>query len=196
MNKDNLNISFEAMALSELRETTSDVHEVYVILTNIDNLNDNKGFVFGTDPYTHISVAFEDFDKLGPNNALFTYKVGSGVSLDKLEELEGAPYSLYKVLVDSDTKQKIKCRLEELEKLSEEPSNELLKTFSSYLDNELGSCKEVSELLASNFISKIFTESGVPLVKDSSNATIKPYSFVKSKLLHFVRRGFIKLTNE
>lgn len=169
-------------------------HAVYILLTDTKTQFSRLSKLVTRDPYNHVSISFDRNFKEIYTYALQTAKNGirGGVKKESRRILKGAQYALYKINVTNEVYEKIKTQVKYFTKHITDTSYNHLALLNTIFQKEIFKSRDKMQMICSQFIAVIFESAGVQLLKDRAASTIKPYEFVKSKLLKFVEEGIIR----
>lgn len=188
-------LTLEAKSLLQDSQDADGATAVYILLTDTKSAFQRVAKVLTGNPYNHVSIAFDEGLK-----ELFSYNIytkengfGGGFMRETPEDLKGATYSLYKVMVDHEIKEKMKNTVYSLMDKKNTTRYNILGLVNALTNIELFKDEDTDKMICSQFVSNVFEWSGVRLFKDKTGSRVKPYDFVKSKLVTFVKRGKIKV---
>lgn len=182
--------ALEAAELLALSKKASMENPVYVLLTDTGTGFSKVSKAVTGDPYNHVSLALDSDLEYVYTYALKTDTNGSkgGLKRESKEMLKGARYSLYEMSLTKDMYVRLVDRLDHLEKNVSETGYNHWGLVNTLLGKEVfKSAAEV--MICSQFLASVMADVGVEFFKGRAHSTIKPYEFVKSKLLKHVRRG-------
>ena len=179
-------LSLEALSVHDAEKY------VYVLLTDTKTLFSKVAKHITGDPYNHVSLMLDyDFDNMYTFNIKNGLNRSGGFMREDRLDLKGSRYSLYRVAVDTDTHARIKTRVADY-----------LRDVRTTTYNHLGIINAIAgrgvfkdsdkSMICSQFVASLLDEVGVSLFKDRAFSTLRPYEFVRSKLLKFVERGTIR----
>ena len=190
-------LSREGLTLESLTEDVSipddDKRYVYVILTDTKTQFSKVSRLITGDPYNHISIALDD-----TLTYAFTFSITNGLNKsggfmreDLKKEMAGSRYSMYRVTVTPQMYLKIENRLNDYFKKVSETSYNLFGLVNAITQKGIFKDQD-GQMICSQFVAALLSEIGVNVFKNRILSTVRPYEFVRSKLLTFVRRGTIK----
>lgn len=185
--------TMEAKVLEELRETSLDRKDMYILLTDTKTFFSRVSKMVTKDPYNHVSVMFDpNFEEIY-TYALKTAKNGfkGGIKREYVEDLDGANYSLYKVSVTKDMYELVKKHVIELESRHDDTSYNHLALINTIFKRDVFNSAEDEAMICSQFVYEVLKLGGIQLFKGRSATSLRPYEFVRSKLLQFVKRGLV-----
>lgn len=165
---------------------------VYVVLTNTGTTFSKLSKMITKDPYNHVSISLDE-----DMSDMFTFALfnengySGGFKREVKSKLRGAKYSMYAIELTSDIKQRIVNHIRDLEN-NVDKTRYGHKSLVNILFNKKVFDTGRDELICSHFVATIFEDVGIKLFKNKELSMLKPYEFVKSKLLKFVRRGVIR----
>ena len=166
--------------------------KVYVVLTNTGTAFSKISKAITGDPYNHISISIDE-----DMTDMFTFSLfnkngySGGFKRETRKGLRGSKYSLYSIGIPTELKERIVDHMKELES-GISNTRYGYKSLVNIVFNSKVFDTEENELICSHFVASVFDEVGINLFKNKDISMIKPYEFVKSKLLKFERRGVIK----
>jgi TusA-related sulfurtransferase len=187
-------LSMEGMSIINTLEKMDAGSELYVLLTDTPTVFSKISKAVTGDPYNHVSLAFDRELENVFTYALKTLDNGfkGGFKREDRKVLRGSRYSLYSVTLPSDTIRKVKSRVIDIEKKKLETSYNHFGLINAVLGRELFRAEATESMICSHFVAAIFEDAGIQLFKNKASAVIRPYDFVKSKLLKHVERGTIR----
>jgi hypothetical protein len=142
------------------------------------------------DPYNHVSLALDSDLEYVYTYALVTTANGrkGGLKRESVDMLKGARYSLYEMSLTQDMYRKLIARLNHLEDNVSQTGYNHWGLINTLLGKEIfASAAEV--MICSQFLASVMADVGVEFFKGRARSTLKPYDFVRSKLLRHLRRG-------
>lgn len=182
--------ALEAAELLALSKKASSENPVYVLLTDTGTGFSKVSKMVTGDPYNHVSLALDSDLEYVYTYSLSTTNNGSkgGLMRESKELLKGSRYSLYEMSLTKEMYVKLVDRLNNLEKNVSKTGYNHWGLVNALLGKEVfKSAAEV--MICSQFIASVMADVGVVFFKGQAHSTIKPYDFVRSKLLKHVRRG-------
>lgn len=187
------NLSLEGKSLLQ-DATDDDGVAIYVLLTDTKSLFQKVAKKVTKQPYNHVSLAFDDEFKDLYSYSLWTPENGfqGGMVKEDKSDLIGSLYSLYIIKVDHEIHKRMKRTVDSLLKTKDTTSYNAKGLVNALLGREIFKDEDKTKMICSQFVANVFEDSEISLLKDKKGSLIKPYDFVKSKLLKFVRRGVIK----
>lgn len=163
----------------------------YILLTDTGTLFSSLSKRITKNPYNHASIALDE-----GLEELYTYSLGGGVSKlvggiekESISELKGARYSLYELAVTTDVYNKVRDKIQAMYSEPVGSSYNHLGLINAVFQKEVFQSDLASKMFCSQFVVEVLSASGVELFKNRASSTVRPYDFVKSRLLKFVRRG-------
>jgi len=172
--------------------TVDTTKSVYILLTDTKTTFSKVSKMITGDPYNHISIMLNyDFDNI------FTFSIRNGLNKsggflrEDRQDLRGSRYSLYKMSVTDDVYLSIRNRIDNYFKNVNETTYNHFGIINAVLKQGVFKDEDKS-MICSQFVATVLRESGIELFKNRPLSTVRPYEFVKSKLLKFVERGTIK----
>lgn len=183
-------VALEAAELLSLAKQARGENPVYIVLTDTGTGFSKISKKITGDPYNHVSLA------LDPDmEYLYTYALTTttnarrgGLKRETRAELKGARYSLYEMNLTKPMYQKLVRNISDLEDRVESTRYNHWGLVNTLLGKEVfASGAEV--MICSQFVASVMADVDVELFKGRGHSTLKPYEFVKSKLLKHVRRG-------
>lgn len=177
--------SLEAIASTQTEEAS-----LYIVLTDTNSRFSKISKRLTKQPYNHASISFDE-----SLETLYTYALVNrsglkgGIKKESLEDLEGARYSMYELPVTQDVWDEVRAKVRSMEENPVGTSYNHLALLNFLFNRELFSSDSSSKMFCSQFVIEVLGEVGIELFTNRSSTTVKPYDFVKSKLLRFVRRG-------
>lgn len=182
-------LSFEGMALNDQQET---IVPVYILLTDTKTRFSRISRLVTKDPYNHVSLSLtEDFQELYTYALVSVNGMKGGLKLETREMLKGANYSLYRLDVTESIHAKLVDLLEDVEQRINQTRYNHLALINLIFKRNIFDSGEDSKMVCSQFVTEILKAAGVELFNNRHSSTIRPYEFVKSKLLKHVKRGKI-----
>lgn len=178
------------VALEDIASNQTEPKHIYILLTDTQTRFSRISKALTHQPYNHASIAFDE-----SLEALYTYALVNrngwkgGLKKESSDSLKGARFSLYQLPVTQDIWDQVKGKVETMEENVVGTSYNHLALLNFVFDRELFKNNNTSKLFCSQFIVNVLSEAGVGLFHNRDSASIKPYDFVRSKLLRFVRRG-------
>lgn len=187
-------VDAEGLALENLALRANEAQlKVYVLLTDTGTTFSKISKAITGDPYNHVSIMFDyDFDHIYTFSMSNGLKRGGGFMKEDRKDLNGARYSLYSMDVTPDIYDKMRRRVDNYFQNISQTTYNHFGLINAILNKGIFK-DEDGVMICSQFVASIIEESGVKLFKDRLLSTIRPYEFVKSKLLKYVERGTIKL---
>lgn len=165
---------------------------VYILLTDTKTTFSKVAAMITGDPYNHVSMMLDyDFDNV------YTFSIKNGLNRsggfmkEDRKDLNGSRYSLYKLNVTDEVYSKIQKRVDDYLRNVTTTSYNHFGIINAILKKGIFS-EEQNIMICSQFVATVLQESGIVLFKNRPLSTLRPYEFVKSKLLKFVERGTIK----
>lgn len=185
-------LSSEAIALENLKED-ADGKFIYILLTDTKSLFSKTARALTGDPYNHVSVALDD-----TLSVAYSYSITNGLNKsggfmreDLKKEMAGSRYSLYRIAVTPEMHLKLSNRLNNYFQKVTETSYNYLGLVNAFARK--GIFKDADgEMICSQFAAAVLNEIGVNFFKNKPFSTVRPYDFVRTRLMEFVRRGTIK----
>jgi hypothetical protein len=165
--------------------TSDNKYPIFVVLTDTGTAVSKVIKKFTKDPYNHVSVSFDKDLK-----TLYSYFIGSGFIEESINRLKNARFSLYVVYVTKQIYIKIKNKIKGFVKNKEKTSYNFGEMVNIIFKKEVFKKEDSMKMLCSEFVNELFKMVGINLFKRKS--FIKPYDFINSKLLRFVKRGTIR----
>ena len=188
-----LTLSQEACALEALAHQEDASYAVYILLTNTGTVFSKMAKRITKQPYNHVSVGFDStLSKFYTYHFFTTDRPLGGFHIETPEALKGAWYSLYKLYVTPEIYSQLVLKVQELEKDHKATRYNYLGLFNAIFNKELFKSENKLKAICSEFIVNLLLEVNVQILDDRSGSRVKPYDFVRSKLLKFVRRGKFK----
>lgn len=188
---DSLNtVALEAAELLKLSKRASSDNSIYVLLTDTGTGFSKVSKAITGDPYNHVSLALDSELEYVYTYALVTTDNGrrGGLKRESIDMLKGARYSLYEMSITKDMYRKLIARINDMEDNISQTGYNHWGLINTLLGKEIfASAAEV--MICSQFLASIMADVGVEFFKGRGHSTIKPYDFVRSKLLKHVRRG-------
>lgn len=187
-------LSMEGKSLLQEAESGESGLNLYVLLTDTGSRFQRVAKHITKDPYNHVSLALdEDLDEIY-TFSLYTEQNGfnGGFMRETKEELDGSKYSLYRVAVDHESHTKVKDYLRGMVSSSANTTYSLKSLVNAMFQKEIFKDARETSMICSEFVSYVLDLAGIKLFKNKKLSLIKPYDFVKLKLLKFVRRGKIR----
>ncbi len=183
-------VSTEASDLLRLSKSALADNPVYVLLTDTGTGFSKLSKAITGDPFNHVSLALDSDLEYVYTYALVTTTNGrrGGLKRESKAMLKGARYSLYEMSLTKDMYFKLVSRLNHLEDNVSQTGYNHWGLVNTLLGKEIfASTAEV--MICSQFLASVMADAGVEFFKGRAHSTIKPYDFVRSKLLKHVRRG-------
>lgn len=183
-----IGVSLEQVAREQLEDG-----KLFILLTDTNTNFSKLSKAVTGDPYNHVSLSFnETLDEI------YTYALRNenglkgGLKKENMEILRGSRYSLYELPVTQDIYDKVLVKVKEMEKGVVGTAYNHLSLINAVFRKEIFSSELGARMICSQFIVEVLKEAGVELFDNRASSTVRPYDFVKSKLLRFVRRGKIR----
>ena len=180
----------EAALSLEANMSNDDQKRLYVLLTDTGTHFSRISKLVTGDPYNHVSVSFDD-----TLETIYTYALRNangfkgGLKKENLEVLKGSRYSLYELPVTTDIYGQVVSKVKEMEEDLVGTGYNHLALINAIFKKEIFESEMGAKMICSQFVVEILKQSGVELFKNRASSTVRPYDFVRSKLLRFVRRG-------
>tara|TARA_B100000929_G_scaffold232756_2_gene189224 strand:+ start:5235 stop:5840 length:606 start_codon:yes stop_codon:yes gene_type:complete len=180
----------EAALSLEANMSNDDQKRLYVLLTDTGTRFSRISKLVTGDPYNHVSVSFDD-----TLETIYTYALRNangfkgGLKKENLEVLKGSRYSLYELPVTTDIYGQVVSKVKEMEEDLVGTGYNHLALINAIFKKEIFESEMGAKMICSQFVVEILKQSGVELFKNRASSTVRPYDFVRSKLLRFVRRG-------
>jgi DNA polymerase III alpha subunit (gram-positive type) len=181
----------EGIALESL-STDPDKKYVYVLLTDTKSMFSKVARHITGDPYNHVSVALDDTLTTG-----FTFNISNGLSRtggflreDLKKEMRGSRYSMYRVAVTPEMYLKLENRLNDYFTKVSETSYNFFGLVNAIARKGIFKDEE-GQMICSQFVASLLHEIGITIFKNRPLSAVRPYDFVKTKMLEFVKRGTI-----
>jgi len=188
--------SAEGLALLESSEPEGlPERALFILLTDTKTfVSKVSRFVTG-DPYNHISLMLsDDFDE-----GIYTFSLSNGLNglrggfmVEDRKNLQGSHYSMYRMVVTRDVYAKVQERVQSYVKSPDKTSYNHLGLFNAIFKKNIFANEDGQSSICSEFVAEVLNFSGIELFKERSRSSIRPYEFIKSKLLKFYKRGKIK----
>mgnify|MGYP001244010296 CR=1 FL=1 len=180
-----------AMALEALAEEGGGGEKLYVLLTDTNTRFSQLAKKITKNPYNHASLSFDaDLENI------YTYHLRGGegtlrggLKKESLDVLRGSRYSLYELSVTSDAYEKVMSKVKEMESSLEKTGYYHLGLINAIFNKRIFESEVGMRMFCSQFIVEVLKAADIELFKNRHSSTVRPYDFVKSKLLRFVRRG-------
>lgn len=167
---------------------------VYILLTNTNSLFQRIARRITKDPYNHVSLALD-----ADLNTIYSYSLFSkengifgGLVKETRERLLGSKYSMYTINLTENQYTLVYDKLRKLEDGSSNTSYNRLGLFNAIFNKDIFKDENDDQMICSQFVDVVLRAAGIELLNDKLGSRVKPYDFVKSRLLRFVRRGVIK----
>lgn len=167
---------------------------LYILLTDTGTTFSKISKAITGDPYNHVSIMLErDFDEVF-TFALKTALNGAtgGFKKETRSVLKGARYTLYRVAVSPEAHDRVKRKIITMAADARQTAYNHWALFNTILNKPLFETEGEQIMICSQFVGAMLVEAGVDLFKEKHLSTIKPYDFVRTKLLKFVERGTIR----
>jgi hypothetical protein len=145
-------------------------------------------------PYTHSSIAFDEkLQDLWSYN-IYTQKNGfkGGLVKESLLDFTGSKYSLYELSCTKEIYDKVRDKVEEIAKDVPGTGYNILGLINNIYQKVLFKQESEIRLFCSQFVVVVLRAAGIEIFKNKNDSFIKPYDFVRSKLLRFVRKGTLR----
>ena len=145
-------------------------------------------------PYTHVSLGFDEkLEDMWSYN-IFTQSNGmkGGLIQEKLEDFKGSKYSLYELSCTKEIYEKVKLKVMEMSKDVPATGYNVLGLINNIYQKMLFKPESEIRLFCSQFVVVVLRAAGIEIFKNKNDSFIKPYDFVRSKLLRFVRKGTLR----
>lgn len=188
---DNDILTPDGIALESLKDDP-DKKFVYVLLTDTKTTFSKIARQVTGDPYNHISVALDD-----TLTTAFSFNISNGLSRtggftreDLKKEMKGSRYSMYRVAVTPEMYLKLENRLNDYFTKVSETSYNFFGLVNAIARKGIFKDEE-GQMICSQFAASLLSEIGVTIFKNRPLSTVRPYDFVKAKMLEFVKRGTI-----
>lgn len=183
-------LSDVGVALESVTRDNTETHKVFILLTDTNTRFAKVSKLITKDPYNHVSIAFDaDLENIYTYALRNVNGLKGGLKKETLDVLKGSRYSLYEMPVTEEVYDKVVNKVLEMEKDIVGTGYNHLSLINAVFRKEIFNSEIGSRMICSQFIVEVLKEVGVELFADKASSTIRPYDFVRSKLLRFVRRG-------
>lgn len=165
---------------------------IYILLTHTGTWMSHVSKAITGDPYNHVSIMLEkDFDNIYTFSMKNNLNKTGGFLKEDRKDLNGAKYSLYRMAVTDEVHLRIRNRIGNYFENVRETAYNHFGLINAILKKGIFKDDDKA-MICSQFVATVLHEAGVVMFKDRPLSTIRPYEFVKSKLMKFVERGTIK----
>lgn len=182
-----------ALALESISKNNTEDASIYILLTDTGTTFSKVAKFITKQPYNHASIAFDN-----SLTTLYTYAITNanglkgGLMVEDNNNLKGSRYSLYALPVNNEVFNQVKTKVESMVNNVPGTGYNHLGLINAIFRREIFDSETDSRWFCSQFIVEVLKASGVELFKNKPSSFVKPYDFVKSKLLRFIKRGVIK----
>lgn len=183
-----------AMAMEALAEQGGGGETLYVLLTDTNTRFSQLAKKITKNPYNHASLSFDS-----NLENIYTYHLRGGegtlrggLKKEDIELLRGARYSLYELSVTKEAYKKVIRRVKEMVTDISVTGYNHLGLINAVFNKHIFDSETGMRMFCSQFIVEVLKAAEIDLFKNRHSSTVRPYDFVKSKLLRFVRRGTLR----
>lgn len=187
------NLTEIGLALESLAEGHGHSYPIYVLLTDTKTGFSKISRLVTGDPYNHVSLTFdEEFSEIYTYALVNNNGLKGGLKLEDREVLRGSRYSLYRIDATKEAYEIVREKVREIERTPQLTRYNHLGLINAIFKKDIFKSEDTMKMICSEFVLSILNAAGIQLFKKKKYSSLRPYDFVKSKLLKFVRRGVIK----
>lgn len=180
-------ISLETIILDQAER---EKYTIYIVLTDTKTIFSRLSRIITQAEYNHISISLtKNLDTLYTYVLINKNGLKGGLVLEDRKRLKGAKYLLYSITLSKDSYNKFVTTLEEQVANIHTSRYNHLGLINTIFKKEIFKSYDETKMICSQFVYRLFERSGIELIKNQSEFTIRPYDFIKSDLLKFVGQG-------